>query len=154
MWNTPSTKDTGASVVSFSRKSNAIFILTYKITSWAEYGFWGGLLLIGIINRLVTHVSAARRLKDVVAAADDVETTGTPSVGTKRSHSGPVTVVKSIHHWLRANVIIPAAFGSHHNRPLLWSTIPTRMETIVVASFWILTLILCCVNYLIFWPNL
>ncbi|KIX92196.1 uncharacterized protein Z520_12077 [Fonsecaea multimorphosa CBS 102226] len=116
---------------------------------WAMYGFWGGLLLIGILNRLSKHFYQSRHLKTL----DDVEGRKGPS-----SHEGPrsgvIASVNSIHHWLRSNVIVPAAFGTHHNRPLFWTTIPTRMETIVVISFWLMTFILCCVGYHIFWPNL
>lgn len=113
------------------------------------YGFWGGLLLIGMINRLVTHFSVARRMKN----ATDVEV-GNASTNSKGNRTGPIALFKSIHYWLRAHVIIPAAFGTHHNRPFYWNTIPTRMETIIVVAFWVMTFILCCVTYHIFSPNL
>ncbi|KIW31772.1 uncharacterized protein PV07_03368 [Cladophialophora immunda] len=134
------------------RDTYVIFDLEYVLHQrygWAMYGFWGGLLLIGILNRLTTHFSQSRRLK----ALDDVEGRKTSST-QKGPRTGVVAAVNSVHHWLRSNVIVPAAFGSHHNRPLFWSTIPTRMETIIVISFWLMTFILCCVGYHIFWPNL
>ncbi|EXJ60500.1 hypothetical protein A1O7_04653 [Cladophialophora yegresii CBS 114405] len=115
---------------------------------WAVYGFWGGLMLIGIINRIATHFFHSRRLR----LRTDVE--GSHSSMPQRGRSGPTTFASAIHHWLRAHVIIPAAFGSHSTRPLLWSTIPTRMETIILVSFWVMTFILCCVSYYISWPNL
>ncbi|OQV01412.1 hypothetical protein CLAIMM_06779 [Cladophialophora immunda] len=134
------------------RDTYVIFDLEYVLHQrygWAMYGFWGGLLLIGILNRLTTHFSQSRRLK----ALDDVE--GRKASSTQKGpRTGVVAAVNSVHHWLRSNVIVPAAFGSHHNRPLFWSTIPTRMETIIVISFWLMTFILCCVGYHIFWPNL
>ncbi|KIW85903.1 hypothetical protein Z517_01296 [Fonsecaea pedrosoi CBS 271.37] len=135
-----------------AKDTTTIFDLEYILHErygWSMYGFWGGLLLIGMINRLITHVSQSRRLK----AKDDVEG-GEASSSEKKSRSGPVAWVQSAHHWLRAQIIIPATFGSHHNRPLLWSTIPTRMETIVLVSFYIMTFILCCVGYYITSPNL
>ncbi|EXJ71662.1 uncharacterized protein A1O5_05470 [Cladophialophora psammophila CBS 110553] len=135
-----------------AKDTYVIFDLEYVLLQrygWAMYGFWGGLLLIGMANRLVTHLSQCRRMKALV----DVEGS-MASTSSERSHSRIVAFVESAHHWFRSNVIIPAAFGSHHNRPLFWNTIPTRMETIVVVAFWFMTFILCCVGYHIFWPNL
>lgn len=57
-------------------------------------------------------------------------------------------------HWVRANLIIPTTFGTHHQRLLWWCSVPTRMETLVVLSYWALSLILCAVSYYIFTPNL
>lgn len=112
---------------------------------WAVYGFWGGILLMGIVNNLFTHFFHARR----AAAPGDVEEHRAKS----HSRSGS-SVLGAAHHWIRTNLVIPAAFGSHHQRLLWWCTIPTRMETAIVVSFWILNLILCCVSYDVFWPNL
>jgi ferric-chelate reductase len=64
------------------------------------------------------------------------------------------TVVTSINHWIRTYLIIPAAFGTHHQRLFWWCVIPTRMEAVMVAAFWILNLVMCCVSYEIFSPNL
>ncbi|ETI24659.1 hypothetical protein G647_04028 [Cladophialophora carrionii CBS 160.54] len=134
-----------------SRDTYVIFDVEYVLHErygWAVYGFWGGLLLIGTINRIATHFFHSRRLR----ARTDVE--GSQSSDSPRSRSGLTGAASAVHHWLRAHIIIPAAFGSHHTRPLLWSTIPTRMETIIVVAFWVMTFILCCVSYYIFSPNL
>ena len=146
MWNTSSMRDTGMSAAIAKPHKVLDWLLT--ISRWATYGFWGGLLLIGIIHRLVTHFLQSRCLK----ATTDVEES--QSIGTKNGRLDPTSLTTTIYPWLRSNVIIPAAFGSHHNRPLLWSTIPTRMETVVVVCFWLMNFILCCVSYYIFSPNL
>lgn len=111
------------------------------------YGFWGGILLIGIINRLITSASQSRRLK----AVHDVEEGHNSSTKNSAKSTG---FVNSAYHWFRSNLIVPAAFGSHHNRPVLWMTIPTRMETIIVVVFYVMNFILCSVGYKIFNPNL
>ncbi|EXJ78504.1 hypothetical protein A1O1_08905 [Capronia coronata CBS 617.96] len=112
---------------------------------WAVYGFWGVILLIGIVNRFITHTLHARR----TPAYGDVE-----EPGTRLKARGMPSIFSVAHHWVRMNLIIPAAFGSHHQRLLHWCTIPTRTETVIVVSFWILNLVLCCVSYEIFIPNL
>lgn len=102
-----------------------------------------------MVNRLWTHVLAARR----AATSRDIE--DNEVVAAPKPHaSSPLSFLNTAHHWVRANFIIPAAFGSHHQRLFWWCTIPTRMETTVVLAFWILNLVLCCVGYEIFWPNL
>jgi ferric-chelate reductase len=112
------------------------------------YGFWGGILLIGIMNRLVTSFSKSRRLK----AVHDIE----EGRNSSAKHGGglPGFILRAAYAWIRSNLIVPAAFGSHHNRPVLWMTIPTRMETIIIVTFYVMNFILCCVGYKIFNPNL
>lgn len=109
------------------------------------YGFWGGLLLIGIINRIVSHFLNSRRMKDVADAEGKATSTRKPLPGT--------ATINSIHHWFRVNLIVPTAFGSHHSRPIFWSTIPTRIETVVVSAFYVMVFILCCCGYYIIEQN-
>lgn len=96
-------------------------------------------------NRLVTHFFTSRR----VSVVADIEGRGA-SLTSKSSFR----IFGSAHHWVRTNLIVPAAFGSHHQRLYYWCTIPTRMETLVIGAFWVLNLILCGVTYEIFYPNL
>lgn len=134
------------------RKTTGTFQMQYILHArygWAVYGFWGGILVIGMINRLSNYILQRR----CVSSTKDVEST-TSSTKARTSTSGPFAAIQSIHHWIRANLIIPAAFGSHHQRLLWWCNIPTRMETVIVTAFWILNLILCCISYDIFYPNL
>lgn len=102
-------------------------------------------------NRLISHLYNSRRSRTTT----NLEGLGeSPSPGTKSSVM--LAPIKSIHHWTRANLIIPAAFGSHHQRLYWWCTIPTRMETVIVCLFWILNLILCAasINDSVFENNL
>ncbi|KAF2095576.1 ferric-chelate reductase [Rhizodiscina lignyota] len=121
----------------------------YFMYLWAMYGFWGGILLIGMINRFITSVRQSRRLK----AGHDIEGRNS-SVNSHQSRAKPIVIINSFYHWFRSTLIIPAAFGSHHNRPVLWMTIPTRMETIVIATFYVMNFILCCVGYKVISLNL
>ncbi|PGH33087.1 hypothetical protein GX50_04069 [[Emmonsia] crescens] len=59
-----------------------------------------------------------------------------------------------LHHWIRANLIMPAAFGTHHQRLFYWCSIPTRVEAIVIVLFYVLSLVLTCVGHDIFRGNL
>ncbi|KAK6379383.1 hypothetical protein LTS17_006301 [Exophiala oligosperma] len=144
VWNT--SIQLSKTVVKAGVGTYGIFNLEYILHArygWAIYGFWGGLLLVGIINRFITHFTQSRHIN----VSSDLEG------GEISKQSNSVTAISSIHHWFRAHIIIPATYGSYHSRPLLWSTIPTRMETIVVSCFYVMTFILCCVGYYIIYPN-
>lgn len=100
-------------------------------------------------NRFISHILSSRRTRQTI----DIE--GEPPASTPRTgFSRLLNPFISVHHWFRANLIIPAAFGSHHQRLYYWCAIPTRMETIILALFWILNFVLCCVSYEIFERNL
>ncbi|RVX68247.1 hypothetical protein B0A52_07250 [Exophiala mesophila] len=104
---------------------------------WGVYGFWGGLIFIGMASRFIFFVSRSRLRRP----AADIEGEGV----TRKS--GLLSPFKAVHHWFRTNLIIPAAFGSHHQRLYYWCAIPTRMETLIVVMYWGLNIILCAISY-------
>ncbi|KIV87606.1 hypothetical protein PV11_03140 [Exophiala sideris] len=118
--------------------------ILHQPLSWAIYIFWGSILLIGIINRVVTRLSSAR----LAARTTDIE--GQP----RTEIAGRRPLWSLVDHWTRRALIIPTACGIHGQRYWPWITVPTRLEAIVVVAFYILVLIICCVSYEIFWPNL
>ncbi|EDN06900.1 predicted protein [Histoplasma mississippiense (nom. inval.)] len=61
---------------------------------------------------------------------------------------------RRMRHWIRTYFIIPAAFGTHHQRLLYWCAIPTRAAAIVVVLFYVLSLIFTCVGHDVFRGNL
>ncbi|KAI1611070.1 ferric-chelate reductase [Exophiala viscosa] len=112
--------------------------------SWAIYAFWGGILLIGIIARVVTYFSSTR-LATPSADIEDHAKYATAGGGSHWSFA---------RYWTRRTLIIPTAFGLHGQRYWRLITVPTRLEALVLAAFYLLVLIICCVSYEIFWPNL
>lgn len=117
-------------------------LITDSSTRWAIYGFWALTLLVGMTQKAWATFVAEKPFEhssDLERATSILESA--PKAGT-------------LSRWINTNLIIPTAFGTRHQRPRWACTIPTRMETLIVAAFWILNLILCCVTYEIFWPNL
>lgn len=96
-------------------------------------------------NRLLTHLFRRRSS----AVTNDLESTSP----TSKLFGGPSGLLGAAQHWIRTNLIIPATFGTYHQRLFWWCMIPTRIETIVVGLFWILNFVICCVSYEIFYPN-
>lgn len=41
----------------------------------------------------------------------------------------------------------PALFGGRHRQPVGWYTFPTRMETVLVASYWLINIIFLVVHH-------
>ncbi|GAB7347554.1 hypothetical protein MBLNU459_g4444t2 [Dothideomycetes sp. NU459] len=89
------------------------------------HGFWAGILLLGMANRLCNFILNRR-------------------VATSRKRASTSSVLGRVEHWYSAYVKVPAAFGSYHQRLFYWCTIPTRLETLVVLSWWIINIVLSC----------
>ncbi|THY21177.1 putative FRE family ferric-chelate reductase [Aureobasidium pullulans] len=94
----------------------------------ALYGFWG--LILGIAT-----------------LCNVLKTPSTSSESTSQ-------FTQSTWRWIQVNLIIPPAFGSHHQRLLFWCTVPTRMETVVVATFYLLTTYLSVSHYRLIFNNI
>ncbi|KAG5299756.1 ferric-chelate reductase [Histoplasma capsulatum G186AR] len=112
-----------------------------------SYWFWGIVLLSGILNRLSSYFSGAQWR------------------GIRRDPEGHASIIdyrssllfppsRRMQHWIRTYFIIPAAFGTHHQRLLYWCAIPTRAVAIVVVLFYVLSLIFTCVGHDVFRGNL
>ncbi|OAT14257.1 FRE family ferric-chelate reductase [Blastomyces gilchristii SLH14081] len=112
-----------------------------------SYWFWGIVLLSGILNRLFIHFSGLQRR----GIKYDAE--GHPlNIGSRNSLL--FSPLRRLRHWVRAYFIIPAAFGTHHQRLFYWCSIPTRIEAIVIVLFYIFSLVLTCVGHDVFRGNL
>lgn len=101
---------------------------TNRRHGYAIYGFWGGIVLFGTLYRIWSLFRLRRSSRQV----EDNEAQGRRASLAAKGH---------------ANIITPAAFGTHHSRLLYWCTIPTRVELTVIVAYWILTLILVAVGY-------
>jgi len=97
-------------------------------SGFALYGFWGIVLGISAIANLLKSSNVS---------------TLSPHPQSSRT----VQFMHSVWRWIRVNLVIPPAFGSHHQRLLYWCTIPTRMESIIVTAFYIFTTYLSVSHY-------
>ncbi|KAK6002611.1 hypothetical protein QM012_001361 [Aureobasidium pullulans] len=117
----------------FERVGNTLTTWEYEMnwhhqSSLALYGFWGIVLGASTIVRLIRSTKMSFQSPQMQSSA------------TTR-------MFQSVWMWVRVNLVIPPAFGTHHQRLLYWCTIPTRMESIVVAAFYILTTYLSVSHY-------
>ena len=101
------------------------------------YGFWGIILLTGILNRL---------FKAVVQWKIGQANFGGRQL-VKRRLSGP-------RRWIQKHITLPAAFGYRHQQALGWCTVPTRIQSLMVLIFIAINAILCAVTYRAFDRNI
>ncbi|KAL1889476.1 hypothetical protein Sste5346_008854 [Sporothrix stenoceras] len=121
--------------------------------SWGFLGFWGGIMVLGMVHKIVTVVLAFfadRRL----SSRRDVEGAGTIAAPSAPSAADPLA---KTWHLIRTWFIIPAGFApfsEHHQRYIYWHTIPRRLDLFIVSAFWITAIVLSFVRYDSFSGNL
>ncbi|KAI2004749.1 hypothetical protein LOZ52_004990 [Ophidiomyces ophidiicola] len=111
---------------------------------FAMYGFWGGIVFFGIVYRLYIVFFNIKRSRFGV----DEEGNGS------NKHSLLPRPLAKISHWFQTTLVIPGAIKPYHQRPFYWCAIPTRLEGLVIGGFWLISFVLCAVNYRVFEGNI
>ncbi|KAK6824506.1 hypothetical protein RU639_005307 [Aspergillus parasiticus] len=111
--------------------------------SWSVMGYWGGILLMGILHRLWASS------QHVLQGGDkgDVERKREQQLSDKAG------IRNRLSFYWKAYIAVPAALGSYHQRRFLGCSIPNRPEILVVVGFWIMCIILNFGFQDIFIPN-
>ncbi|KAI1953886.1 hypothetical protein LOZ57_000228 [Ophidiomyces ophidiicola] len=112
----------------------------------ASYLFWGTVLFCGILSRLYEHYLASRALENVYDQERD------SCARTKLPRW--LVILEFGRDWAKAHLFFPPAVGDYHQRLLYWCTIPTRMEAMVIVSFYLLSLGLTVIGHDVFKGNL
>lgn len=111
------------------------------------YYFWIIVVSLGIGTRIFALITNIRNQEYQAVAIDE-------SAGPK-NRSGALSLP---HSWLKRYITVPAAFGDRCSRPIGWCTIPPRAQTLTIAAFVGLNMILCCADYRLtdgnlYWPD-
>ncbi|KAL7906087.1 ferric reductase like transmembrane component domain-containing protein [Trichoderma velutinum] len=121
---------------------------THPKYGWAMYGFWGGILLIGTLRRLIAHIIESR-LPPLSTNPEDIGT-----ADSRRKSTAGTNSLSYMYSRIRKHLTTPSGLPPYHRQLLFGCTIPTRIESLVIISCWILNLVLCFVNYRGFKGNL
>ncbi|KAI9736216.1 MAG: hypothetical protein M1834_001102 [Cirrosporium novae-zelandiae] len=113
------------------------------------YGFWGGVLILGIISNFFSAVINDERLNSYL---NDLENNAPAMLS--QSISKGASPLSRLCHFFRTNFTIPVVIGHNHRQSIFWCTIPTRIEAIVIFSYVALSVALCSINYHAFDGNL
>ncbi|KAK4503042.1 hypothetical protein PRZ48_006469 [Zasmidium cellare] len=93
--------------------------------AFALIGFWGLVLLIGIVHRATVFFGKA-----------------------------PGSGEASWWLWTRKNLILPATFGKHQAEAVAWTyTVPPRLESIILFAYVIMNFVMCFPAYNLFVGN-
>ncbi|RMZ79191.1 hypothetical protein DV738_g3482, partial [Chaetothyriales sp. CBS 135597] len=101
----------------------------------AMLGFWGGVVGIGLLNRIFTLV---------------LSWLDRGSYGQNR----PNRVMSKLRTWTRKHITTPGLFGYHCSHPLGYCTIPPRLQALTVFAYVTLNVVLSSVDYHAFHNNL
>ncbi|KAG6011683.1 hypothetical protein E4U43_008183 [Claviceps pusilla] len=109
----------------------------HNTISWAPYGFWAVILLLGTASR-VWSCTRPRTRPDKTARTAEQKSQGTLSYLAKR---------------LKFDIQLAPTFSHRHHEPWGWLTVPLRLQSIVIASYIILHIAVCAVHYPILEEN-
>ncbi|CAK7237864.1 hypothetical protein SBRCBS47491_010180 [Sporothrix bragantina] len=106
--------------------------------TFAGFGFWGIILVFGMVQNLIRKTIESRQ---GFVYADAEGSVVRPGSNGKPGVFGRAAALA------RKYIITPSSMPPYKQQRFLGCTIPTRAESFVVISFYIVTLILSCVNY-------
>lgn len=98
--------------------------------SYLGYFYWGCILSFGISYRLFQHMFGSRRC-------------------TKKRGCSSNYVYRGfdhLYHWIYTHLIVAFPFKISSRR-VLWFDVPTRIDAILIAGFWILSAVLLYITY-------
>lgn len=113
------------------------------------YMFWVIVIAIGLINRVL--LSLTQRMNPKRMHSESVPlgvAEGNTSLSTRNSR------LRNVGVWLKAHLIIPAAFGYKKSQSFGWYTVPPRIESLTILAFIILNIFCTIHGYHIFPNNL
>ncbi|KAL2849922.1 ferric reductase NAD binding domain-containing protein [Aspergillus pseudoustus] len=124
-----------------------------KRFGWGLMGYWGGILLLGIVAKFAGFVAS----RQSAPSPRDSESNGRGMRGPKARTGILSKVVDTPMHYLRTYFVMPASFApflTNHQQTYYWHTVPRRMDSLIVFGFWALCIILGFVDYQSFTGNI
>ncbi|KAG5981225.1 hypothetical protein E4U55_003184 [Claviceps digitariae] len=103
----------------------------HNAVSWVPYGFWAIILLLGTATRIWSHTRPMTRLDE-------------PSRPSGQNPQG--TLNRLAKHW-KYDIQLAPTFSHRHHEPWGWLTVPLRLQSMVIASYIILHVVVCAVHY-------
>lgn len=111
------------------------------------YYFWATVVLIGVCTRLTGLING---IQQTVWLPPDSEY-WSPEERLFKRRTGLSDFVKTV---LNRYVIVPATFGYRCSQNIGWCTLPPRIQSLTIAAFIIINIVLCSVNYYAFSENM
>lgn len=158
------TNDGGKPFAGMVLPSSRLFQLafdTIDISSWegdlhVRYGFamlyfWITVIGLGISVKLWSLIQHIRHQQWIPLTGDENGGISPRSRGIEVFHLPSL--------WIKKYVTIPATFGYRCSQNVKWCTIPSRVQSMTIAAFIVMNLVLCIRDYRVFkgnfyWPEI
>lgn len=99
------------------------------------YGFWGLVILVGILNRIWAFVSSRRQRVPL------------------ETQTGKLSLTRKISKALNIHLLQAPTKSHHHHQPWGWWTLPLRVHTIIIALYLVLHIVVVATRYHIYDEN-
>ncbi|KZM23559.1 oxidoreductase [Ascochyta rabiei] len=119
----------------------------HVVYGWYMYYFWIVVVSFGVCFRLLALLTKTKS-REWSAALNDENI-------VPKNQRGVLSLPNT---WLKRYITVPAAFGERCSQPVGWCTIPPRAQSLTIAAFIILNIVLCCASYRLtdgnlYWPK-
>lgn len=115
--------------------------------------FWGAVVAVGVLNRALSPLAYKTNTQTGLSEripSDSISLTSEDDGLLPRRASRLARAA----FWLRARLIVPAAFGYRKAQPFGWYTVPPRIESLTILAFVILNIVFTVHGYHVFPNNL
>ncbi|RDL40881.1 uncharacterized protein BP5553_00860 [Venustampulla echinocandica] len=121
---------------------------------YAMYYFWIVVISIGLCTRfarlLITTIGKKEQHWQPIPE-NNFSPGSAPAKWKTNIFSVPYTLMKRY-------ITVPATFGVTHAQAIRWCTIPTRVQSLTIAVFVVVNIVLCSIDYYVFqynmyWPD-
>ncbi|KAL4736470.1 ferric reductase NAD binding domain-containing protein [Aspergillus similis] len=122
-----------------------------KRFGWGIMGYWGGVLVLGMVAKFVSFISTRRHGHASTSSSRDTESN---SIRHAKHTRG---LLSTPLHYVKTYMALPASFApflTNHQQLFWYHTIPRRLDLLIVFGFWALCIILACVDYQSFEGNI
>ncbi|KAL4754497.1 ferric reductase like transmembrane component-domain-containing protein [Aspergillus terricola var. indicus] len=122
-----------------------------KRFGWGIMGYWGGILVLGMIAKFVSFISTHRHGHTSTPSSRDTESNSVRHAKPSRG------LLSTPLHYIKTYIALPASFApflASHQQLFWYHIIPRRLDLLIVFGFWALCIILACVDYQSFEGNI
>ncbi|CZT15077.1 uncharacterized protein RCC_12099 [Ramularia collo-cygni] len=102
--------------------------------TWALYGYWGLVIVVGMVNRIVQFGRHRRSPQPDLIRGKVIE-----------RQSG--STIARAHRAVRRSLLMPLAFGNRDGKTPKWAAIPSRTEALLVATYVVMNIVFMFPGY-------
>ena len=114
------------------------------------YFFWVVVIGIGLCSHLLGLIARLRNQEQHWQQVPDDDNDNFESIVEQKTRN----IFSTPYNFIKRYITVPATFGYTHSQNIGWCTVPTRIQSITIAAFVIMNIVLCSISYRVFAHNL